>query len=81
MPYEKRLRELGLISLKKRRLIGNLIALYVFLVGRYRDEARFFLEVHSDRVRDNKHQVQHGKLHTRGKNFTMRVVQHQFSVY
>jgi len=36
MDYEKRLRDVGLLSLKKRKLAGNLVALFRYLQGGYR---------------------------------------------
>jgi len=74
LPYEERLSNLGLFSLKKRRLRRNLINLYKYLKGdgRQMDEARLFLVVCSDRTGSNGLKLEHGKFCTNmQKNFFM----------
>jgi len=49
---DNRLRELGLFSLKRRRLLQHLIAAFQYLQGAYRkDGDRLFRRVCSDRTR------------------------------
>ena len=54
LPYEDRLRKLGLFILEKRRLWSHLIAAFQYLQGAYRkaDEGHFVRECH-DRMRGN----------------------------
>ncbi|GAB0183625.1 hypothetical protein GRJ2_000827800 [Grus japonensis] len=79
LSYEDRLRKLGLFSLEKRRLQGDLVAAFQYLKGAYKKAGEGLVtRAWSDRTRGNglKLKEDRFKLDRRKEFFSVRMVRH-----
>ncbi|GAB0186012.1 hypothetical protein GRJ2_001066500 [Grus japonensis] len=78
LPYEERLRELGLFSLEEG-LREDLITMFQYLKGGYKEEGdSLFTRSHMEKTRGNGCKLLLGRfrLDTRGKFFPLRTISH-----
>jgi len=76
---KERLRELGLFSLEKRRLWGDLVAAFQYLKEAYKEDGdKVFIRACCDRTRGNGFKLNEGRVrpNMRKRSFTVRVVKH-----
>jgi len=79
LSYKERLRELGLFSLKKRRLRADVRNAYKYLKGGCQEDGdRLFLVVPIDKTRGSGHKLKQRKfqLNMRKNFFPLRVTEH-----
>ena len=74
VPYEERLRELGVGSLEKRRARGDRIAVFNYIKGRQVEEgASLFTEALETRTRSNGFKLQKRGFHLKSRKHFLRV--------
>ena len=62
LPHEERLRELGLFSLEKRRLRGDLLTMFQYLKSGYKEDGDcLFTRSHMEKMRGNGYKLLLGR--------------------
>lgn len=77
LPYQERLKELGLFSLKKA--YADLILVYQYLKGSYREEGGpLFTRSHTEKTKDNRYKLYQERFHLNIRNnfFTVATNNH-----